>query len=315
MSKGFDCWGLGPSAQAAKEAGFAWRTWYSSFDSSKDGPGDGPALYAEQGIWSFTNFETTIDRVLTGGYAGGQADMAHAIAEYGQRGMPEGAAVALSADESIPVSQFPAALRYFQGCDNVAASSYLTATYGEQALIAFLKNEGAIQIGWRSMSTAWPGGASTQYCDLVQTGSTTLAGVEVDLDEALVGFFGQWQPGRLPSFAPLAQETDMQWIAPVDAPPGGTSPGIWGYDNGVYFHIGTPQEVAFFEAKLGVQESTQSISQTTHQSLLARTGAATAVVDAAQFAASVAPLLPAAPSSQQIAADVTARLGSALSNG
>src|SRR5581483_168445 len=206
MNKGFDCWGFGPSALAAKQAGFTWRTWYSSFDSSKDGPSDGPALYAEQGLWSFTNFETTIDRVLTGGYAGGQADMAHAIAEYAARGMPEGAAVALSADKAIPADQFPAALRYFQGSADTAGHTYLNATYGEQALIAFLKQEGAIQVGWRSMSTAWPGGSSSAYCDLLQTGSTTLDGVEIDVDEALIPFFGQWMPGKL---APKGADVEL----------------------------------------------------------------------------------------------------------
>ena len=316
MSKGFDTWGLGPSAAAAKAAGFAWRTWYSSFDSSKDGPADGPSLYAEQGIWSFTNFETTIERVLTGGYSGGQADMAHAIAEYGARGMPEGAAVALSADQAIPADQFPVALRYFQGSANVAASSYLNATYGEQALLAFLKQEGAIQLGWRSMSTAWPGGSSTAYCDLIQSGTTTLDGVEIDLDIALVDFFGQWMPGRLAP-RPGQQEflTMTKFIAPVDAPAGATSPGIWAYDEGNYFHIGTVPEVGFWENLLGVKQSAQSVSQTTHQSLLARSQPAIVAVDASKLAAALAPLLPQPPSAEQIASSVATHMGADLAKG
>lgn len=197
--KGFDTWGMGPTAAQAKAAGFDFRTWYSSYDTTKDGPGNGPALYAAAGIWSFTNFETTTDRVLSGGYAGGQADMAHAVAEFTPRGMPVGAAVALSADEPIDPSLFPKALTYYQGALAEAATlgGYLNGAYGEQSLLAYLKARDAIAVAWRTMSTAWPGGASTAYCDVVQTGGATVGGVSVDLNTALVPFFGQWMPGLL----------------------------------------------------------------------------------------------------------------------
>lgn len=216
--QGFDTWGMGPSAADAKAAGIQFRTWYSSYDSSKDGPVDGPALYAAEGIWSVCNFETTIDRVLTGGADGGAQDMMHAINEFGPRGMPAGAVVILSADEAIPASQFPQAAAYYEGARKAAAGQYLTGCYGEQALISYLKGYGAIEIGWRTMSTAWPGGASTAFCDLIQTGGSTIAGVSVDLDEALVPFFGQWMPGKLYSaqedfvVTPQDLEAIAQWI-------------------------------------------------------------------------------------------------------
>lgn len=198
--QGFDTWGEGPTPADAQAAGMAFRTWYSSYDGSKDGPVSGPADYAAVGIWSVTNFETTIDRVLTGGYAGGQQDMMHTINEYATRGMPVGATVILSADEPIPASAFPQALTYYQGARQAAARQYLTGCYGEQALIAYLKQQGAIDIGWRSMSTAWPGGTSTDHCDLIQTSSdksAQIGGIAIDWDTALVPFFGQWMPGKL----------------------------------------------------------------------------------------------------------------------
>jgi hypothetical protein len=213
--KGFDTWGLGPSPASAKAAGFDFRTWYSSYDTSKDGPGDGPQLYADAGIWSFTNFETTIDRVLSGGYAGGQADMAHAVAEFTPRGMPLGAAVALSADEPIDPSLFPQALKYYQGsqAEGATLGGYLDGAYGEQALLAYLKQRGAIQVAWRTMSTAWPGGASTDLCDVIQTGGATIGGVEVDLNTALVPFFGQWMPGQLAGVDMPLTEADIAAVA------------------------------------------------------------------------------------------------------
>jgi len=196
---GFDCWGFGPAPAAAKAAARSFRTWYSSYDGSKDGPVDGPAQYAAAGIWSICNFETTIDRVMTGGADGGAQDMMHAINEYVPRGMPPGAVVILSADEAIPAGSFAQALEYYRGARHAAAGQYLTGSYGEQALLAYLKQLGAIDIGWRSMSTAWPGGAATAYCDIIQTGSGSIGGVEVDYNTALVDFVGQWMPGTLAS--------------------------------------------------------------------------------------------------------------------
>jgi hypothetical protein len=54
------------------------------------------------------------------------------------------------------------------------------------------------------MSTAWPGGASTAYCDLIQTGPGTIGGCDVDYNTALTDFVGQWMPAR------LAPRTDPQ---------------------------------------------------------------------------------------------------------
>jgi len=265
--KGFDTWGEGLTPAQAKAAGFDFRTWYSSLDGTKDGPASGPADYAAVGIWSFTNFETTTTRVLTGGYSGGQADMAHAIAEYTPRGMPVGAAVALSADEQIPASAFPQALAYYQGANAEAQTlgGYLNATYAEQALIAYLKQHDAIRVGWRSMSTAWPGGASTAYCDLIQTGSATIDGVQVDLDTALVAFFGQWMPGRLAPTTPAAPtaiplESDMILHDIIG------SPEVWALSGSLYWHVVDPTSLANY-VKAGVPRAT--ISAAEHAAILA----------------------------------------------
>lgn len=237
--KGFDTWGDGPSPQAAVAAGFNFRTWYSSFDASKDGSPGGPATYGRYGIWSVTNFETTVDRVYAG-YAAGLADMLHAIGEYAPRGMPKGATIILSADRSIPVGDFPKVLPYYQGAAKAAGADYLPGCYGEQALIAYLKAQGVIKIGWRSMSTAFPGGSSTVGCDIVQTGSATVGGADVDLNYSTVDFFGQWQPGKLysatPSPAPappapsptpaLRSDSDMQQIESLASHPGEYAYGV-----------------------------------------------------------------------------------------
>jgi hypothetical protein len=313
---GFDCWGFGPSPAAAKAAGRTFRTWYSSYDGSKDGPVDGPAQYAADGIWSVCNFETTIDRVLTGGYSGGQQDMMHAINEYVQRGMPIGAAVILSADEAIPAGSFGQALTYYQGARQAAAGQYLSGAYGEQALIAYLKSHGAIDIGWRTMSTEWPGGAATAYCDIIQTGSGTIGDVSVDYNTALVPFIGQWMPGKLaPRTSPPPQEIDMQdSLYAVANAPDGTNPGIWLYADGQYTHVPTIAERDLITTQFGIQQ--KPLPYDAHQVLLALTTPVT-LTDAQvhALAAEIVPLLSAAPTVEEIAAAVTARLGSALSNG
>jgi len=270
--EGFDAWGMGPTPAAARAAGMGFRTWYSSYDGSKDGPVDGPARYGEAGIWSVCNFETTIDRVLSGGAAGGQVDMEHAINEYGPRGMPEGAAVILSADEPIPASAFPRALAYYQGARQAAAGGrYLTGCYGEQALIAYLKQHAAIEVGWRSMSTAWPGGGSSAFCDLVQTGSGTIGGVEVDFDEALVPFVGQWMPGRLaprhpaPDPAPLPKEADMILLT------GFNGPAVAALSGALLWDVQDGTSVAAYKAA-GVPVAT--ITAAEHAAIAAASGAA-----------------------------------------
>jgi hypothetical protein len=169
------------------------------------------------------------------GFDAGKADMAHTIAEYTPRGMPPGAAIILSADKSVPVGDFEKVRPYYQGAQAAAAGRYLTGAYAEQALIAYLKSKGTIQIGWRSMSTSFPGGSSIEHCDIVQTGPGTCGGVEIDKNYATVPFFGQWMPGRLAGktvqiptpkpppvqdSAPLRMDTDMQQIEPTSIHPG-----------------------------------------------------------------------------------------------
>lgn len=197
-ARGFDCWGVGPSAEAAAQAGMRFRTWYSSRDSSKDGTKEAIADYAAHGLWSVTNFETTATRVLDG-YDAGLADARAALAEYVAYGMPRGAAVYFSADQEIGADRFADVVRYYEGArDGLHPAGYLTGCYGEQALIAHLLGAGVIDVGgWRSMSTAWPGGTSSVDVAIVQVDSGTIGEVSVDFDIALAPFFGQWQPGVL----------------------------------------------------------------------------------------------------------------------
>lgn len=279
---GFDAWGLGPSPAAAKAAGFAWRTWYSSYDVSKDGPADGPAQYAGVGIWSVTNFETTTDRVLSGGAAAGQADMAHAIAEYAARGMPQGAVVILSADELIQPANFPQALVYYRGARAAAAGRYLTGCYGEQALIAYLKAAGAIDVGWRSASTSFPGGASTQGCDLIQGDATSVGGVQVDFDTALVAFFGQWMPGVL---APHSGGS----MTAVDLTPAAVTAVHDAVTNEARGIVATPVTPSAGRSTIGIEVLSMPVR---HQQLLAAIAAVSAKVDrvAAQAATELSDL-------------------------
>jgi hypothetical protein len=285
---GFDAWGFGPSAAAAKAAGVLWRTWYSSYDATKDGPGDGPAQYGQVGIASVTNFETTIDRIMTGGSSGGQADMAHAVSEFAPRGMPPGAAVILSADEPIAPADFPQALTYYQGAYAEAQTlgGYLPGCYGEQALIAYLKTRGAVRVGWRSMSTAWPGGTSTAYCDLVQTGGGVIGGVSVDFDSALVPFFGQWTPGKLaPNLAQpqsAVQEDDMILHTITG------SPEVWALSGSLYWHVADQGSLQSYLDQ-GVKRAT--ITAAEHADILAAVAAAKTAplsVDASALGAAIA---------------------------
>lgn len=229
----FDCWGEGPTPAQAKSAGVQARTWYASFDSSKDGPVNGPAHYAAAGIWSVTNFETTVDRVYAG-YPAGQADANRSLDEYIPRGMPKGAVSIASADRSIPVEDFGKVLPYYQGYYQAcSARGYIAGCYGEQALIQNLKQAGAIQVGWKSMSTSFPGGGTEAYCDIVQTLPGTIGSTSIDWDSGKVEFFGQWMPGVLygqsPDGAPEAQAP-----APVPTPSPDADSAAWRATHNTY---------------------------------------------------------------------------------
>lgn len=300
-----------PDPKSIKDAGYGFACRYVSRDTSKNITLSEALDLAAHGIWTVANWEYGAQDMLRG-YNGGVADATLALAQATAAGMPKGRPIYFSADWDVTPSQEAMVTNYLRGAASVLGS----AEVGEYA--GFYPVKVALDGGtahWTWQTTAWSGGQWDAREQIRQTGSAYIGGVQVDVNQALVDDFGQWQPGRLPSSAPLAQETDMKWIAPVDAPAGGSSPGIWGYDNGVYFHIGTPAEVGFFETQLGVKQSPQPISQATHQSLLARTGPSSVAINAAQVASAIVPLLPTPPTADEIAADVTAHLGSALSNG
>lgn len=211
---GFDAFGYGPSIAAAKAAKVDFRTAYSSFDASKDLSAAACKAWGDANVWILSNFETTISRVFAG-YAAGKADALHVIAEYKPRGMPEGAALVMSADESIAVGQFGSVLPYYQGAFDAAAGLYRVGCYGEQALIAYLKSHGVISIGWRSMSTSFPGGKSTAQCDIVQTQGGTIGGVSIDWNAGLSSFIGAWKPGVLESTGPASNGSVVVPVTPA----------------------------------------------------------------------------------------------------
>lgn len=263
---GFDAWGDGPSPAACQAQNVAFRTWYSSSDPSKDAASASAlAAYAAAGIWSIINFENTTND-WQGGYSAGAANARHALAEYIPMGMPPGASVILSADMQIDPSDFPTVLTYYQGAASVLAPTYRCGCYGEQALIKYLKAQGAIQVGWLSMSTAWPNDGTQDHCDLVQTAGGTIGGVSIDWDTNKVdlSLLGCWKPGQLypstssPAATPAAIQEDTMRILYVE----GTAT-VYGHDGLLLWGIADPASLTAYQTATGagipkVQNITQA---------------------------------------------------------
>lgn len=258
--KGIDAWGAGPSAASAAAAGVHIRFWYSSPDASKDAQAGSVASYAAQGIWSAVNYENGVNDAY-GGSAAGRAAASHAVEEYVPQGMPKGASVILSGDEDIPAADFPKVLPYWQGARAyLHANGYLTGAYGEQALIAYLLANGAVDFGgWRSASASFPGGTSTVDVAVVQAVATeSIGGVDCDVDTVLVPFIGQWMPGVLAPTAgqPAAspQESDLPYLIGVTPDPtlpaGNTSQGVFLVDAGFLTHVDAASDTGLV-AKFG----------------------------------------------------------------
>jgi hypothetical protein len=252
---GFDAWGVGPSASAAKAANVSFRTWYSSNDSSKDCPSAAAlASFANEGVWNLVNYENNIND-YTGGYNAGYNNFNHAVAEYTPYGMPKGASVILSVDESVSTGSFSSVLPYFQGAHAAAKGEYLVGCYGEQALIAYLKQQGVIQVGWRTMSTSFPGGSSTVDCDIIQTQGGTIGGASIDwnTNTSDLSLLGCWKPNQL--YPSTGGSTTSNPTVPISAIPGedimivyGPSGTVYLLSGGVLHAIDDPASLVQYQA-------------------------------------------------------------------
>lgn len=157
-----------------------------------------------------------------GDHAQGVADATAALAEATACGMPAGKPIYFSIDADVSPSSTD---DYRNGVLSVLPGTQV-GIYGSAAVVQHWRANG-VAYGWRTMSTDWSGGSSTQDCHLVQSGGNN----NVDFDTALVSDFGGWNLNTVPTPVPVPpapvpvpatpKEDELMQIDPKSQQPNG----------------------------------------------------------------------------------------------
>lgn len=204
MSKGIDyAFAPHPAPAAIRAAGCTFVCRYMSDIAANDGngknlvPGELPQLLVA-GLEVVVVEESTAGRMKTGKTAG-VADAQHAKAVTAALGMA-----------SIPV-YFACDFDATEG-DQVQINAYLdgaasvighgrTGIYGGYYPVKRALDAGKAAYAWQT--AAWSGGQWDSRAHIRQSGTITIGGVTVDLDESTAADFGQWpRPGATAPAAP-----------------------------------------------------------------------------------------------------------------
>ncbi|MBS2962590.1 DUF1906 domain-containing protein [Actinocrinis puniceicyclus] len=285
-----------PDPAALAAAGYQFACRYLSRDATKNLTLSEAASLAAHDVWVVANWEYGAQDMLRG-YAGGVADAQLALRQATAAGMPRGRPIYFSADWDVTPAQEAAVTDYLRGAASVLGAGDV-GEYGGYYPVRIARDNGAA--AWTWQTSAWSGGQWDPRDTIRQTGSATVGGVQVDVDEALVPDVGQWQPGRtpvVPNPQHLQEIMIMQDVLfDVQPAAGGAAYGIWYRDSaGRYGHVATPSDVeAIKQLVPGIPE--RPISASLHELFVAMS---------AQAAVNVG----------QLASAVTARIGADLAKG
>lgn len=180
-----------PPISAMKAAGIGFAVRYLSTDASKNlSASERDSLHAA-GISIVLVWETTGVEAL-GGYNQGMADAAAARKQATALGFPTALPIYYAVDFNQTASQTQTVLDYLHGCSDAEGSKLLVGVYGGYASVSSALDAG---FGWGWQTYAWSNGKWDNRAVLRQThNDQQLGGADVDLDEAMVGTYGQWAP-------------------------------------------------------------------------------------------------------------------------
>lgn len=203
-ARGIDYAWSHPDPASIAAGGYVFACRYLSRDPSKNLTRAEADVLAAHGIWVVANWEYGAQDMLRG-YAGGVADAQLAHQQATDAGMPPGRPIYFSADWDVTPAQEPTVLAYLSGADSVLGWSDV-GEYGGYYPLKTALDAGATIWAWQSL--AWSGGQWDTRATIRQTGTATVGGVQVDVNEAMVDDFGQWMPGRLPEGVADMEQTD-----------------------------------------------------------------------------------------------------------
>jgi hypothetical protein len=190
--KGADYAWSRPPAAALKAAGIKFAARYLSPDPSKNVTAAEVKTLLGAGISIVVVWESTAARILTG-KGGGAADAATAIAQARAAGLTDPVVVYFACDYDATEADQPAINAYLDGAAQILGRDF-TGIYG--GFFPLSRARAAGKAAWFWGTYAWSG-TNWDTCGwtphiMQATGTTTIGGVDVDIDTAAAADYGQW---------------------------------------------------------------------------------------------------------------------------
>lgn len=153
---------------------------------------------AAGGLWIVSVWEYDPDAPLNG-WDQGARDAAAATMSANRCDQPTGSVIYFACDRDFPTSQFPVIGQYFQGIATaLGGDTWEPGAYAKYDLGKWLLDNGYIKWLWQPF--AWSRGKWDPRAVIRQTvNGVNVGGHNVDDDVAEFSYYGQWQPGKLPS--------------------------------------------------------------------------------------------------------------------
>lgn len=156
-------------------------------------------------------YETT-GATWRGGVAGGTADGEAARQALESLGAPHSVACYHAVDSQVADSDMWLVRGWLTRIRDVM-KPYRTGVYGQASVIDMAHTLDPAISRWQTQ--AWSAGRVSQWTEILQLGSTSIAGINIDLDLAYLPDFGQWYAN--PAKQPQPQKGDTMITGHVNA--------------------------------------------------------------------------------------------------
>jgi hypothetical protein len=192
LTEGVDYAWSRPDPAGLYAAGKRFASRYVSYDTTGKNLSLGEAeQLAAAGLSVVCNWEWRTGDARNG-YDAGRQYAQEALRQATACGMPPGRPIYFSVDFD-PAGQYASIDAYFRGIASVLPLDQIGA-YGGYNTIDHLLGAGLIRWAWQTY--AWSGGRWHPDAHVQQyRNGVVVAGGDVDLDRAMVAYFGQWTPG------------------------------------------------------------------------------------------------------------------------
>ena len=321
-ARGIDYAWTHPNPKAIKDAGFDFVVRYYSRDPTKNLTRAEADALAAEGLWIVGNWEHGAQDALGGGKAGtANAVLARSLADA--CGQPRDRPIYESDDWDVAPAQEPVITSYLRAWDAVIGLSQV----GEYAGFYPLKAQRDAGVtSWEWQPRAWSGGQWEARVNIRQTGSATVGGVQVDVNEAWTPDYGQWMPGVSPAVKGVVVEQSDALQGNL-ALPGRRVGDVFADESNFrdwwYGQLGVADgnnppgnQSRAAQLVLGVIDIQKRLSVLAVPDAGAIVAALVADADAiARLAAAIAALLPQSVTADQIAVAVAKHLGADLAGG